>query len=115
MARCAHGDWCQAGEADIPSVFEVAHNNSIEIENTFQQGIGGTIKIVGPNEDWQIIPDKIDFKLAVGEKAKRPFQVQLPFDVTSGTTPIRIDFDLTAEKAVSLQRLSRRQRGRRRH
>jgi hypothetical protein len=95
VARMGMG--AKLAEVDIPSVFEMAHGNSIEIANTFQQGIGGTIKIVGP-EGWQIVPDKIDFKLAVGEKAKRPFQVYLPFDATSGTTPIRIDFDVAAEK-----------------
>jgi hypothetical protein len=83
--------------SDIPSVFELAHANSIEIENTFQQGIGGTVKIIGP-EGWQVVPDKIDFKLAVGEKVRRPFQIFLPFDATSGPTPIRIDFDVAAEK-----------------
>lgn len=83
--------------SDIPSVFEIAHANSIEIENTFQQGIGGTVKIIGP-EGWQVVPDKIDFKLAVGDKVRRPFQIYLPFDATSGPTPIRVDFDVAAEK-----------------
>jgi hypothetical protein len=83
--------------SDIPSIFELAHANSIEIENTFQQGIGGTVRIVGP-ERWQVVPDKIDFKLAVGEKVRRPFQVYLPFDAICGPTPIRIDFDVAAEK-----------------
>lgn len=83
---------------NIPSVFGFAHANYLEIENTFQQGIGGTAKIIAP-EGWQIVPDRIDFKLAVGEKLRRPFQVVLPFDATSGSTPIRIDFDLNAEKA----------------
>ncbi len=91
------GMGAKLAKTDIPSVFELAHGNSIEIENTFQQGIGGTIKIVGP-ERWQIVPDKIDFKLAIGEKAKRPFQIFLPFDATSGSTPIRIDFDVVAER-----------------
>jgi hypothetical protein len=84
-------------QTDIPSVFELAHSNSIEIENTFPQGIGGTVRIVGPDR-WQVVPDKIDFKLAVGEKLRRPFQVYLPFDAISGPTPLRIDFDVTAEK-----------------
>ena len=95
VARMGMG--AKLAKIDIPSVFELAHGNSIEIENTFQQGIGGTVKIVGP-EGWQIVPDKIDFKLAIGEKAKRPFQIFLPFDATSGSTPIRIDFDVVAER-----------------
>lgn len=82
---------------DIPSVFGLAHSNSIEIANAFQQGIGGTVRIIGP-DGWQIVPDKIDFKLAIGEKVRRPFQVYLPFDATCGPTPIRIDFDVIAEQ-----------------
>lgn len=95
VARMGMG--AKLASTDIPSVFELAHANSIEIENTFQQGIGGTVKIVGP-EGWQIIPDKIDFKLAVGEKVRRPFQIYLPFDATSGSTPLRVDFDVIAER-----------------
>jgi hypothetical protein len=95
VARMGMG--AKLATVQIPSIFEMAHNNSIEIENTFQQGIGGTIRVIGP-EGWQIVPDRIDFKLAVGEKAKRPFQIFLPFDATSGNTPLQLDFEVAAEK-----------------
>jgi hypothetical protein len=95
LARMGMG--AKLAKVQIPSIFEMAHNNSIEIENTFQQGIGGTIRVIGP-EGWQIVPDRIDFKLAVGEKAKRPFQIFLPFDATCGNTPLQIDFEVAAEK-----------------
>lgn len=95
VARMGMG--AKLAKVQIPSIFEMAHNNSIEIENTFSQGIGGTIRVVGP-EGWQIVPDRIDFKLAVGEKVKRPFQISLPFDATSGNTPLQIDFEVAAEK-----------------
>lgn len=95
VARMGMG--AKLAKVQIPSIFEMAHNNSIEIENTFQQGIGGTIRVIGP-EGWQVVPDRIDFKLAAGEKAKRPFQIFLPFDATSGTTPLQIDFEVAAEK-----------------
>ena len=84
-------------ETTIPSVFEMAHSNQIELVNTFDQGVGGTVRIVGP-EGWQIVPDRIDFKLAAGDKAKRPFQIVLPFDATSGETPLRVDFEVNADK-----------------
>ncbi|QEG35296.1 hypothetical protein [Bythopirellula goksoeyrii] len=84
-------------ETNIPSVFEMSHPNSIELYNAFEQGIGGTARIVGP-EGWQIVPDRIDFKLAAGEKAKRPFHITLPFDAISGETPLRVDFEVNAEK-----------------
>ncbi|TWU26112.1 COG1470 family protein [Bythopirellula polymerisocia] len=87
----------QFTELNIPSVFEMAHSNNIELRNTFEQGVGGTIRIIGP-EGWQIIPDRIDFKLAAGDKVKRPFQIILPFDATSGKTPLRVDFEVNAEK-----------------
>ena len=83
--------------SDVPSIFELAHSNQLLIENSFAQGIGGVARIVAP-EGWQILPDRIDLKLAVGEKAKRAFQVVLPFDATSGVTPLRVDFEIAAEK-----------------
>jgi hypothetical protein len=84
-------------ERHVPSVFGKAHANQIEIRNTFAQGVGGTIEIVGPNK-WTISPQRIDFKLAAGEVVKKPFDIQLPPDAASGVAPIRIDFAVDADE-----------------
>lgn len=82
---------------NIPSVFGSSHPNSVEIANTYAQGAGGVVRIVGP-DGWQILPAKVDFKLGAGEKAKRPFQIMLPFNAVSGTAPLRADFELAADR-----------------
>ncbi len=82
---------------DVASVFGSSHNNSIQLTNSFEQGVGGSVRLVGP-ENWQIQPNKVDFKLSSDETSKRPFQIALPFDANSGTATIRADFELAADK-----------------
>jgi hypothetical protein len=82
---------------NVPSVFGKAHPNRIELRNTFSQGVGGTVELVAP-KGWQISPPRIDFKLAAGETAVRPFDVSLPFDASSGPAPIRADFVVDADR-----------------
>ncbi|HEX6962036.1 MAG TPA: hypothetical protein VF175_09230 [Lacipirellula sp.] len=81
----------------VPSVFGQTHANEIKITNTFHQGVGGVVELVGP-EGWQISPAKIDFKLAAGETISRPFEIALPFDASSGASPIRADFVVEADR-----------------
>ena len=84
-------------EPNVPSIFGSSHANRIEIANPFDQGAGGIVHLVGP-EGWQILPNRIDYKLSSGEKSLRPFQIVLPFDAVSGTAAIRADFDFTADR-----------------
>ncbi|MBA4106180.1 MAG: hypothetical protein C0485_10500 [Pirellula sp.] len=81
----------------VPSVFGAAHNNKLQLHNSFPQGVSGTIEIVGP-EGWQITPARSDFKLAAGETFAKPIQVTLPFDATGGASPVRIDFVVDGER-----------------
>jgi len=81
---------------NVPSVFGVAHPNQIEFRNPFNQGAGGTVRLVAP-EGWQILPDRIDFKLASGELARRPFHIVLPHDADSGTATVKAEFDFSAD------------------
>lgn len=84
-------------EPNVPSVFGSNHSNRIEISNPFEQGAGGIVQLVGP-EGWQILPNRIDFKLSNGERSQRPFQIVLPFDAVSGVASIRADFDFAADR-----------------
>jgi hypothetical protein len=84
-------------EPDIPSVFGFSHPNRIEITSPFEQGLGGTVQLVGP-EGWQVLPNRIDFKLSGGEKAQRPFHIVLPFNAVNGPATIRADFDFSADR-----------------
>lgn len=81
----------------VPSVFGATHKNELRLQNTFPQGVGGTVELTAP-DGWQISPSKIDFKLAAEETIARPFEVALPFDATSGTASIRADFVVEADR-----------------
>jgi len=84
-------------QSDIPSVFGFSHANAMEIQNTFKQGAGGFARLTAP-EGWQIVPNKVDFKLSAGEKSQRPFQIMLPFDANSGNATLRADFQFSADR-----------------
>ena len=84
-------------QENIPSVFGTEHANSLNITNSFRQGAGGSITIVTPN-NWQILPPRIDVKLSAAERARRPFQVVLPFDANSSSALLRTDFDIKVDK-----------------
>ena len=84
-------------EPNVPSIFGSSHPNRIEITNSFEQGAGGIVQLVGP-EGWQILPNRVDFKLSHGERSKRPFQIVLPFNAVSGVAAIRADFDFAADR-----------------
>jgi hypothetical protein len=81
----------------LPYKFDGPLNNSLELENPFPQGVGGIARVVGP-EGWQFIPERVDFKLGVGEKMRRPIQIVLPIDAASGEIPFRVDLEVQAEK-----------------
>ncbi|MCA9259910.1 MAG: hypothetical protein KDA61_11950, partial [Planctomycetales bacterium] len=85
-------------ELHIPSVFGKPHSNQIQFHNEFPQGVGGTLSIKAP-DGWQISPDRIDLKMAADDHIRKQFEVSLPFDANSGLVPIRIDFDVVADKS----------------
>jgi len=84
-------------KTNIPSVSGSNHDNLIHISNPFEQGVGGSVHIVGP-KGLKILPGKVDFKLSAGENTKRPFQISLDFDANSGIAPLRADFEIAADK-----------------
>jgi hypothetical protein len=82
---------------NVPSVFGEGHDNKLLLHNSFAQGVSGTIEIQAP-PGWQITPGRSDFKLAADEKLAKPIQITLPFDATSGLSPVRIDFTVEGER-----------------
>jgi hypothetical protein len=75
----------------------VPFENSLTLRNFFPQGVSGRARIVGP-ADWKIEPQIIDLGLAAGEEAMLPFTVTLPFDAVSGRRPVRVEFDIGADR-----------------
>ncbi len=85
-------------EKRIPSVMGQEHPNGLDITNTLPQGAGGSVELVAP-ADWQVFPNKLNFKLSTGERTRRPFQVLLPFDANSGDATLRADFTFASDRA----------------
>lgn len=81
----------------LASVFGREQPVHYQFTNTFPQGVGGRIKFQVP-EDWKVEGAERQFKLAPGETLKGALRVSLGADAPSGLQPIRIDFDLTADR-----------------
>jgi hypothetical protein len=81
----------------LPSVFGQPLMNSVALTNYFPQGARGRLTLVCP-DGWLVRPKQFEFKLAGGERFERDFQIRLPFDLSNGDCPVRVDVELTAEK-----------------
>lgn len=82
----------------IPSIFGQSHANSFQLTNRFPRGVSGTAELVVP-EIWSAEPRRVSFRLAAGETQSFPFQVVLPYHAANGRHPIRIDFELLADRS----------------
>lgn len=79
----------------LSSVFAQRQPNQIEFHCPFEQGVEGTVELSGP-DDWTILPRKIRFRLAPGEKFQQALEIILPANVSSGQHRIRADFEMFA-------------------
>jgi len=88
----------QFDEERIASVFGQEQSVSYSFSNTFDQGVGGTVKLDIP-EVWDASQQSVTFKLSANERLQRGFRVTLQPSASSGDQPIRIDFEITASRA----------------
>jgi hypothetical protein len=103
----------------VPSIF-AKHHNSFRFKNYFPQGVGGTVKIVLPQDRgvvdstsgqetaaapgffadrWSIEPPQTSFQLAANAEMKFPFELQLK-SVWYGKKPVRVDFTIEADEKL---------------
>ena len=97
----------------VPSINRLPHANSLKLKNFFPQGVGGSFRIVVPQDHgldessankgqpkestdfvpdrWTIEPPHGTFALAAGEETTIPFEVRLK-NAFFGKQPIRVDF-----------------------
>ncbi len=73
------------------------HEDALLIENTFPQGVSGTVSLSLPR-DWEAEPQSWPISLARGEKVRLPFILTLPSDASLGTEQLYVDFDITADR-----------------
>jgi len=81
----------------VPSVFGRDHRNALVVTNTFPQGAGGKIRMQVP-EAWKTSQRDMNFKLALDEKRALPFYVRLDLKASTGKQPVRLDFDVSADR-----------------
>ncbi len=85
-------------EERIPSIANRAHQNSFRLKNHFARGVVGRATLVAP-QLWKLNPPQANFWLADGEQLQQGFEITLPHNANSGRHPVRIDFDLEAERS----------------
>jgi hypothetical protein len=105
--------------SEVPSIFMKPHRNSLRFENFFPQGVGGSLKIIVPQQQhsaenlsdegvpgessglatdrWSIEPPQGTIALAAGEKASFPFDIRLK-NAHFGRQPIRVEFKVQADE-----------------
>jgi hypothetical protein len=103
----------------VPSVFAKPHANSLKFRNFFQQGVGGSMRIVvlqpsrtgestrgektsndgktGLLDRWTIEPPQAAFQLAANAEMQFPFEIELR-NALFGKQPVRIDFTVEADR-----------------
>lgn len=97
-------------KSEVPSVFNVPHQNKVLFRNTFEQGVGGSMKVVVVANDpddlmrhldesskWEITPNEQPIRLAAGESVESPISVKL-WEAGYGEQPARLDFEVSADR-----------------
>ena len=81
----------------LASVFGRNQLAPYQFTNTFAQGLGGRVKFNVP-PDWKVQGAERQFKLGPGETLQDALRVSLGADAPSGLQPVRIDFELNADR-----------------
>ncbi|HEX5103620.1 MAG TPA: hypothetical protein VFV87_07415, partial [Pirellulaceae bacterium] len=81
----------------VASVFNVEQSINLKIRNPFNQGISGEVKLQAP-ASWGVDPRPTRFKIAVGDELRLALPVTLLADANSGPQPVRLDFEITADR-----------------
>lgn len=82
---------------DYPDQFGRPLDNVIYFRNEFPEGASGKLEMNIPAA-WRQQPADIRFRLADYERFSQPFTLTFPFNATSGLHPVRIDFEVFADK-----------------
>ncbi|MCX7427235.1 MAG: hypothetical protein NTW96_16605, partial [Planctomycetia bacterium] len=85
------------GEKALPSVPGRPHANTFRLTNSFPVEAKVRAELVLP-EGWQVSPARSSFTLPPGGQHQQPFAVTLPYDFTDGAFPVRVDFDVQADR-----------------
>jgi hypothetical protein len=85
-------------EQRIPSISNRPHPDSFRLTNHFARAVVGRATLVAP-QSWRLDPRQTNFWLDDGEPFEQGFEITLPPNASSGRQPIRVDFELEAERS----------------
>lgn len=74
-----------------------SQNQALLFENAFPQGINGKVTLVPPR-GWLVHPRTWRIRAAAGEKIRLPMTVKVPANVSQGTVPVKVEFQINAVK-----------------
>ena len=80
----------------IPSVFERRHQNAFRMTNPFDREVS-VIAELHVEEDWNIVPQQMTFRMDRGQSVEYPLEIHLPQDHTAGRHQVRIDMEVEGE------------------
>ena len=81
----------------LRSIFARPQNTSYKFTNTFDKTINGVVAVVGP-KFWDIRPTSVNVRLPSGVSHTKDLRVQLGADSNSGQHPVRVDFEVAADR-----------------
>ncbi len=67
------------------------------VKNPFRQGVGGTMQVRIP-EMWGDLPPPVRVNMSGGEQRGGQFEVVLRSNASTGEQPVRVDFDVSADR-----------------
>lgn len=87
----------QFSPSELESDFGRTQRIDATVRNSFPTAISGVARLVAPDV-WNVNPGTLRFKLTRGGELKSPYKVLLRADADSGLQPVRIDFQVSADK-----------------
>ena len=74
-----------------------AQQQALLFVNPYSQGVNGKVKLIPP-KNWLVQPRTWQIRSAAGERVRLPMTVKVPPNVSQGTVPVRIEFEISADK-----------------
>ena len=84
-------------DTHLESIFGRKQTIHLKLKNFFPDGVSGELRLVAP-ESWKHDAEGYRFKLAPGDELRLPLTVTLLQDASSGPQPLRLDFNVAADR-----------------
>jgi hypothetical protein len=81
----------------ISSIADRRHETRFRLKNCFEAAVSGCLELTVPDA-WEVEPRQTTFHLAPDEELEQTLHVTLPPHTTSGRHPIRVDFEVDADR-----------------